>query len=50
MHGASQVGSSELIWRYQVGDNEVNLLVKSDGVGQPFDSGFFKQLTLPQWL
>lgn len=50
MQGASQVGSSELIWRYQVGDNEVNLLVKSDGVGQPFDSGFFKQLTLPQWL
>ncbi|MGR5284111.1 type VI secretion protein IcmF/TssM N-terminal domain-containing protein [Vibrio maritimus] len=50
MHGASQVGSSELIWRYQVGDNEVNLVVKSDGVGQPFDSSFFKQLTLPQWL
>ncbi|WP_194436123.1 type VI secretion protein IcmF/TssM N-terminal domain-containing protein [Vibrio fluminensis] len=50
MHGSDQVGRSEMIWRYQVGDNEVNLVVKSDGVGQPFDSSFFNKLRIPEWL
>ncbi|GAK88096.1 IcmF-related protein [Vibrio ponticus] len=50
MHASTQVGSNEMVWRYQNGTNEVNLLVRGEGTEQPLDSSYFSQLSVPSWL
>ncbi len=50
MKGSTQVGSNEILWRYSSTNGEVNLEVKRDGIGQPFEPDLFTNLGFPTWL